>query len=96
VQAGSSARKEHIPEGTYLLAYTQGLDWKESQDAFRWRPTYSEFGSPLQYTEQQTDEGIRYRTVSITLNAVAYGNESVGQISRADFLRGHQHTALQR
>jgi hypothetical protein len=95
VPAGGTVRKERIPEGTYLLAYTQGLDWIESHDCFRWRPSYSEFGSELHYTEQQTGEGIRYRTVSITLNAVVGGNVSAGQITREDFLRGHQHRTFQ-
>jgi hypothetical protein len=96
VQAHSSAQVGQLPEGTYTLAYTRGLDWLESEDAFRWHPSYSEFGKPLQYTEQRDSEGVRYDDIRVTLHAVTGGNVRTKAISREEFLKGHRHTRLQR
>ena len=84
-----------IPQGTYRLAYTTGLNWVESNDAFSWQPTYDEFERTLDYDEQRDSEGVKYHTVRVTLNSVLFGNVRTRTITREEFLRGHRHIPLQ-
>jgi len=97
VQAGSSAQRTQLPEGTYILAYTTGLDWLESEDAFQWHPSYSKLERQLRYTERPDSEGIvQYHEMTVTLNPAIGGNIRTKAISREEFLKGHHHTPLQR
>jgi hypothetical protein len=96
VGQNDSASTGHIPEGDYGLTYTMGLDWIESEDAFRWQPSYGEYERAFRYTEQRNSEGLQYKEISVTLQPVHGGNVKTRSISRADFLRGHRHIALQR
>ena len=95
VKAHSSAHMLRIPQGTYRLAYTTGLNWVESNDAFSWQPTYDEFERTLDYDEQRDSEGVKYHTVRVTLNSVLFGNVRTRTITREEFLRGHRHIPLQ-
>ena len=95
VKAHSSAHVSRIPQGSYRLTYTTGLNWVESDDAFSWQPTYDEFERTFDYSEQQNSEGVRYHTISVTLNSVLFGNVRTRTITREEFLRGHRHVALQ-
>jgi hypothetical protein len=96
VRARSSAHVSQMPPGSYRLTYTTGLDWVESEDSFKWRPSYIEFGRTLDYSEQRDSEGVQYRTVNVTLHPVISGNVRARAITREEFLRGHRHVALQR
>lgn len=96
VRAGESHRKTAIPEGTYELVYTLGLNWVESEDTFGWRPSYTRFGRTLRYYEQEAAGDIQYHDISVTLQPVIGGNVRAQKISRQDFLKGHQHMALER
>jgi hypothetical protein len=96
VRQNDSASTAHVPEGDYRLAYTMGLDWIESDDAFRWQPSYGEYEKAFHYTEQRDYQGIQYKKISVTLQPVHGGNVKTRSISRAEFLRGHRHVALQR
>src|SRR5437660_2958866 len=82
VKAGSAARIAQIPEGNYQLAYTGGLDWSESEEAFRWHPSYAEFEQTLHYSERNDHEGVHYLEVRVTLHPVIGGNVRTRQISR--------------
>jgi DNA-directed RNA polymerase subunit M/transcription elongation factor TFIIS len=95
-QAGTSAHVTRIPQGIYRLTFTTGLNWDESQDAFSWHPSYSEFERTFEYKEQRDSERVQYKQISVTLNPVAFGNVSTKAITREEFLKGHRHTALQR
>ena len=95
VQAYSRCSVNAIPEGTYTLAYTSGLDWIDSEDAFRWHPSYHQFERSLTYSEQSVEDGIQYHEISVTLHPVG-GNVRTKQISREEFLNGHRHMPLQR
>jgi hypothetical protein len=95
VKAHSSAHMSRIPQGTYRLAYTTGLNWVESNDAFSWQPTYDKFERTLDYDEQRDSEGVKYHTVRVTLNSVLFGNVRTRTITREEFLRGHRHIPLQ-
>lgn len=98
VQAGGSAQMGQLPEGTYTLAYTRGLDWLESRDVFRWHPHYNQFGKQLEYTEQHDPDGVHYQSddIRVTLNPVIGGNVRTRVITREEFLKGHHHMPLQR
>jgi hypothetical protein len=96
VQAHSSAHVSRMPPGSYRLTYTTGLDWVESEDSFKWRPSYSEFARTLDYREQRDSEGVQYHTINVTLHPVITGNVRARTITRGEFLRGHRHVALQR
>ena len=95
VKAHSSAHMSRIPQGTYRLAYTTGLNWVEADDAFSWQSTYDEFERTLDYDEQRDSEGVKYHTVRVTLNSVLFGNVRTRTITREEFLRGHRHIPLQ-
>jgi hypothetical protein len=96
VRQNDSATTSHIPVGDYGLTYTMGLDWIESEDAFRWQPSYGEYEKAFRYNEQRNSEGLQYKEISVTLQPVHGGNVKTRTISRTDFLRGHRHVALQR
>ena len=95
VKAHSSGHMSRIPQGTYKLAYTTGLNWVESDDSFSWQPTYDEFERTLDYNEQRDPEGVKYHTIRVTLNSVLFGNVRTRTITREEFLRGHRRTPLQ-
>jgi hypothetical protein len=86
----------HVPAGDYSLAYTMGLDWLESEDAFRWQPSYGEYERTFHYAETRDSEGLQYKEISVTLQPVHGGNVRTRAISRENFMRGHRHIALQR
>lgn len=96
VQAGGSGHMKQIPEGTYILAYTMGLNWVDSQDAFSWHSSYSEFERNLQYREQLISGRLQYHEISVTLHPVVGGNVRARPISGAEFLEGHERMPLQR
>jgi hypothetical protein len=96
VQAHSSAHMKHIPQGTFTLAFTTGLNWKESEDVFTWHPSYDQFDRVFEFNEQRDSERVHYKTVSVTLNPVLFGNVRTKTITREEFLKGHRHVALQR
>ena len=94
VKANASYAVKSIPQGDYVLAYTAGLDWVHSEDAFRWSPSYHEFEKPVSYSEQTDTTGTRYDEISVTLHPVIGGNVRTKSISRSDFLRGHRHVSF--
>jgi len=95
VKAHSSAHLSRIPQGSYTLTYTTGLNWVESDDAFSWQPTYNEFERTLDFTEQRDSEGIQYHTISVSLNSVLFGSVRTRTITREEFLKGHRHVPLE-
>lgn len=95
VKAHGSAHMSRIPQGTYRLAYTTGLNWVESEDAFSWQPTYDEFERTLGYDEQRDSEGLKYHTIRVTLNSLLFGNVRTRTITREEFLKGYRHIPLQ-
>jgi hypothetical protein len=95
VKAHSSAHVSRIPQGSYRLTYTTGLNWVESEDTFSWQPSYNEFERTFDYSEQRDSEGVKYHAISVTLNSVLFGNVRTRSITREEFLRGHRHVALQ-
>ncbi len=96
VQAHSSAHVAKVPRGSYRLIFTTGLDWIESEDSFRWHPSYSEFDKTFEFNEQRDSEGVQYKAISVTLNPVLFGNVKTKTITREEFSKGHRHVALQR
>jgi hypothetical protein len=96
VQTHSSAHVPGIPQGSYRLTYTTGIDWIESEDSFRWHPSYSQFERAFDYSENRDSEGVQYKTISVTLQPVPSGNVRTRAITREQFLSGHRHVALQR
>jgi hypothetical protein len=92
VQAHSTGRVGRIPEGPYRLAFTTGLDYVELDDSFRWQPEYFDFDKTFVFVEQNDSEGIRYKTVSVTLHPVIDGNIQRRSITKEQFLKGHRHT----
>ena len=95
VKAKSSAHMTGIPQGSYRLAYTTGLNWVESDDVFSWQPTYDEFEPQIEFDENRDSEGVRFHKISVTLNAVLLGNVHTRTITRQEFLKGHRHDPLQ-
>lgn len=92
VQAHSTGRVGRIPEGPYRLVFTTGLDYVESDDSFRWQSEYFDFDETFVFVEQNDSEGIRFRTINLTLHPVIDGNIRRRSITREQFLRGHRHT----
>ena len=91
VNARGSFTVKSIPEGDYNLAYSLGLDWANSEDAFRWNPSYHQFEKAIIYSEQTDKSGIQYKDISVTLHPVKGGNVRTKSISRSEFLKGHRH-----
>ena len=95
VKAHSSAHKARIPQGIYRLTFTTGLNWVEREDTFSWQPSYYEFERTFEYSEHRDSEGVQYKTISVTLNPVLFGNVRTKTITREEFLRGHRQVALE-
>lgn len=87
VQAHRSAHVARIPDGSYRLAFTTGLNWVESEDTFSWHPSYAEFERTFEYREQRDSERVQYKSISVTLHPVPYGNVRTKPITRDEFLR---------
>jgi hypothetical protein len=96
VKSGGRAHIHKIPEGTYNVAFTTGLNWVEEDGEFSWHPAYSEFEHPFNFSEQRDADGVQYHSISVTLHAVPLGNVRTRTISREAFLNGHKHIALRR
>jgi len=96
VRAHTSAHMAQIPQGTDRLTFTSGLNWVESESAFSWHPLYSEFERAFAYSEEHDSEGVQYRSISVTLHPVLFGNVKTKAISREQFLKGHRRITLQR
>jgi hypothetical protein len=96
VKAHDSARVTGIPEGTYGLKYSVGLDWQGSTKAFRWLPSYSRFESQFVYSEERVGNEIQYHEISVTLHSVVGGTLRAISISREEFLRGDQDASVER
>lgn len=94
VKSHGSFSVDSIPEGDYNLAYSLGLDWVDSEDAFRWNPSYHEFEKEFIYSEQRDTSRIQYDEISVTLHPVMGGNVRTKDISRSEFLKGHRHLPL--
>ena len=82
LQARHSVRMKGIPEGTYQLAYTAGLDWDEGEAIFRCDPDYAQFEREFVFTEERDREGIQYRSITVTLHPVVGGNIRTRRMSR--------------
>ena len=79
--------------GTYELAYTHGLDWV-SDDIFRCGdPDYAQFERHFVFTEKRDQDGVQYKTITVTLHPVVGGNIRTKRISRQEFLKNHRRTA---
>jgi len=93
VQARHSIRMKGIPEGTYQLVYTEGLDWDGSEATFRCDPDYAQFERDFAFTEERDQEGVQYHSITMTLHPVFGGNVRTKKISRQEFLKNHRRTA---
>ena len=74
VKAHDSFGMTGIPEGTYELKYTTGLDWQENAETFRWLPSYGRFERQFVYSEERVGNEIQYHEISVTLQPVVGGN----------------------
>lgn len=94
VKARHTVRMKGIPKGTYELAYTHGLDWV-SDDIFRCGDQdYAHFERQFDFTEDKDQEGVQYKTITVTLHPVVGGNVRTKKISRQEFLRTHRRIAI--
>jgi hypothetical protein len=89
VQARHSVRMKGIPQGTYQLAYTAGLDWDDREAVFSCDPDYAQFERDFVFAEERNQEGIQYHLITVTLHPVIGGNVRTKRISREEFLKGH-------
>jgi hypothetical protein len=96
VESRKTFRLTGVPQGSYRLLFTTGLNWEELEDTFSWHPSYSEFDKTFEFSEQRDSKGVLYDSVSVTLNPVVFGNVKAKPITREEFLRGHRHVNLQR
>lgn len=86
VRAGDSAQVGEIPERTYVLRYSSGLDWDDREREFRWNPYYHQFEKEFVYTEVRVGNTVEYHDMSVTLHTVTGGNVRTHSISREQFL----------
>jgi hypothetical protein len=96
VKAHDSTRVTGIPEGTYGLKYSVGLNWQGNTKALRWSPSYSRFERQFVYSEERIGNEIQYCEISVTLHPVLGGTLRTTSISREEFLRGDQDASLRR
>ncbi len=96
VKANDSVRVTGIPEGTYGLKYTSGLDWQADAQTFRWLPSYNRFDKQFVYSEERIGNDLQYREIKVTLHPVIGGNIRKVSITREEFLSGSRDMSSQR
>jgi len=96
VKTGSTAHIHKIPQGTYNVAFTTGLNWVEDKGEFSWHPEYNEFERTFDFSEQRIGGSIQYDSLKVTLHTVPHGNISARTVTREQFLKGHKRIALLR
>ena len=96
VKAHDSIRLTDIPEGTYGLKYTTGLDWKADAQTFHWLPSYDRFDRRFVYSEKRIGDEIQYHEIKATLHRVIGGSVRTVSITRDEFLRSDHDVSVQR
>jgi len=85
IRANSVYKIENIPNGNYSLSFHLGKDIDLSKYRFIYKPSFSKFDESFEFFTNETAEGIKYRTYSITLNPVINGTAKTHEIDETEF-----------
>lgn len=83
VRWGDIASMRRIPDGTYLLYFTMGLDWDPAQGQFADRSSDQRFVDQFGFR----GSGTRSRMFRVTLHPVEDGNARIVDVPRSEFPR---------
>lgn len=89
IRAGDKATMQHVRAGTYDLRFCHGQDWDEELKSFTFSLSFSEFASPMEFTETEKPDRVLFDKHRVTLHRVVNGNARTRAISSRKFdLRG--------
>lgn len=75
VARGETARMEGIPDGSYEMFFTSGVDWDGA--AFTRSCAFDRFDEAALFDTKEIENGIEYTHFSVTLHAVPAGNAEI-------------------
>ena len=81
IKANSTYTMKDISDGTYWLAFTQGLDWDAEAKTFRRGVGYSAFEETFDFETTDT----QYSIYEVTLNPVVGGTAKTSDVNEAQF-----------
>lgn len=87
IRAGMTAAMGRIAPGQYRLTFQLGRDWDARAEGFRCASSTSIFDRLASFEERETDKGVEYSTVEITLHKLAGGNAHTSPVATAAFRR---------
>ena len=80
-----------VPDGSYRILFSTGIDWDDAKKEFTKSPSFVAFEEPFPFSTRVEERGgSNYEVTTrgtITLNSVAGGNADTEKISPAEFTR---------
>jgi hypothetical protein len=84
IPQGKQFTAEKIPPGRYVLRVAFGTDWDAKARRFTAARSFSET-EEFRVTEEETNGGVRYSVLTMTLHKVLNGNFKTDPIDEDDF-----------
>lgn len=81
IKANSNYTMTNISNGTYKLAFAQGLDWDSINQKFRRNEQYSIFDKSLSFTATEDGQYYYYSTFEVTLHPVVGGDAETSNVN---------------
>lgn len=75
VARGEAARMDGIPDGSYEMFFTSGVDWDGV--AFTRSCAFNRYDDTAVFETEEVEEGVEYTHFSVTLHAVPAGNAEI-------------------
>ena len=92
IRAGDVATLSGIPPCQGQLFFALGHNW-DGVKGFLEDESFSVFERLLQFEEYRTDDGVKYKTYSVTLHPVPQGKAITRRLSKEEFLKQlHRHS----
>lgn len=89
VTANSSATIDELPEGSFAVLYSQGVDWDDNSKTFRRKKSFGKFDQNLDFIPKLEEAGPqiirRYHYITLELAPSVDGNMTKADISEEEF-----------
>ncbi|MFC6080542.1 hypothetical protein [Sphaerisporangium aureirubrum] len=85
VRKGRKTTVRGVSDGSYRVYYTVGADWDRGRRAFTRDCSFRRFEKSIGFVTTRSGGFIRWKTWTITLNAVAGGNARTNDVDPDDF-----------
>jgi hypothetical protein len=85
VRKGRKATVNGVPDGTYKVFFTSGVDWDKKARAFSRSCAFQRFEDSLRFRTTRTGSFIQYTTWTLTLQPVLGGTAKTNDVDPDDF-----------